>query len=96
MLKFVKLCAGKVRATNLAIANISSVGALQIPIISHIHFGFIPFPSPAIISKSSSKNNSVEAIIFYKDKNPTTTGRSIPSESCKISPEDFANIFLKP
>jgi hypothetical protein len=54
--------------------------------------------SPAIISKSSYTHNSVEAIIFYTDKNPTTTGRSIPSESCKIGPEDFsfANIFLKP
>jgi hypothetical protein len=32
------------------------------------------------------------------DKNPTSAGRTIPSESCKISPEDFssANIHHKP
>jgi len=70
MLRFVKFRAGKVRAANLAIANIPTVESLQIPIISHVYFESIPFTSPAIISKSSSTHNSVEAMIFLTQIKP--------------------------
>ena len=84
----VKFGVGKVWAANLSIANIFSFGTQYIPIIFHL-FWIHSFHF-AIVSPS---RNSVEAI-FLTHKNPTITGRPIPSVSCKISPEDQHCLYL--